>query len=77
MHTLPKDFKIAIENSGLSDFWQSLTPLARNEWVCWVISAKKLETREKRIKVGIDKMKGGMRRPCCWEGCPHRVKSKR
>lgn len=73
MHTLPADFKKAIyKDKILKDFWQSITPLARNEWICWVISAKKDETREKRIKVGVDKMHKGMRRPCCWAGCPHR-----
>jgi hypothetical protein len=37
-----------------------------------VTSAKKEDTRKRRIEVGIDKMCGGMRRPCCWPGCPHR-----
>jgi hypothetical protein len=59
------------------DRWAELTLLmyddsARNEWICWVTSAKQEATRERRIEVGIDKMRGGMRRPCCWPGCPHR-----
>ena len=40
--------------------------------VHWVISGKKAETRGIRIKKGISKLKSGMRRPCCWVGCPHR-----
>jgi uncharacterized protein YdeI (YjbR/CyaY-like superfamily) len=52
--------------------WEDITPLARNEWICWIEEAKKQETREKRIKVGKSKMLSGMRRPCCWAGCPHR-----
>ncbi|MBI3297009.1 MAG: YdeI/OmpD-associated family protein [Elusimicrobia bacterium] len=43
-----------------------------NEWICWGTSAKKDETRKRRIAVGLDKMRKGMRRPCCWPGCPHR-----
>lgn len=73
MHKLPTDFKKAIEsNSKVADLWADITPLARNEWICWVTSAKKAETRQRRIDVGISKMAGGMRRPCCWAGCPHR-----
>ncbi len=73
LHNLPQDFKSAIESDkAAKDAWPTFTPLARNEWICWVISAKKEETRAKRIVVGLDKMRKGMRRPCCWAGCPHR-----
>jgi uncharacterized protein YdeI (YjbR/CyaY-like superfamily) len=46
--------------------------LARNEWICWVDSAKKAETRLKRINWGCENLEDGKRRPCCWPGCPHR-----
>ncbi len=46
--------------------------LAEKEWICRVTSGKKAETRSIRIKKAISKLKGGMRRPCCWVGCPHR-----
>lgn len=73
VHTLPDDFRKAIKaNAGIKALWADFTPLARNEWICWVTSAKQDATRARRIKVGIDKMRGGMRRPCCWPGCPHR-----
>jgi len=51
---------------------EDITPLARNEWICWVISGKKAETRNIRIKKGLSKLRGGMRRPCCWAGWIHR-----
>lgn len=71
--TPPIDFKKAIVSSPkVLKLWNDITPLARNEWICWVISAKKTETRDHRIKVAIDKMLSGMRRPCCWAGCGHR-----
>lgn len=74
VHTLPEEFRKAIEaDPVVKDLWIDLTPLARNEWICWVTSAKKDETRNRRITVGLDKMRGGMRRPCCWPGCPHRA----
>lgn len=73
LHELPPDFGKAIESdAAASALWAAITPLARNEWICWVISAKKEETRKRRIAVGVDKMRGGTRRPCCWPGCPHR-----
>ena len=73
MHTLPGDFKKAISAiPKVKELWQVITPLARNEWICWVTSGKKAETRNIRIEKAISKMKGGMRRPCCWAGCTHR-----
>ena len=73
VHAMPADFKKAIEsNAKVKALWLDITPLARNEWICWVTSAKQAETRVRRITVGLDKMKKGMRRPCCWAGCPHR-----
>ena len=72
----PNDFKAAIQaNKVAAKLWQDITPLARNEWICWVTDGKLAETRVKRIRVGISKMNGGMRRPCCWQGCPHRVRN--
>ncbi len=52
--------------------WESLTPLARNEWICWTVSVKKAETREEHIDRLLDELKEGKRRPCCWMGCIHR-----
>ena len=72
-HTLPADFRKAIgSDRRVKDLWADITPLARNEWICWVISGKKSETRNIRITKALSKMRGGMRRPCCWVGCPHR-----
>lgn len=76
VHKLPQDFRKAIaSNKNVKALWEDITPLARNEWICWVTSAKQQETRERRIAVGLDKMKKGMRRPCCWAGCQHRTKN--
>jgi len=73
VHRLPADLSKAIASDAIAKIvWADITPLARNEWICWVTSAKKDETRKHRIVVGLDKMRKGMRRPCCWPGCPHR-----
>jgi len=73
VHKMPADWQKAILSAPKARaVWEDITPLARNEWICWVISGKKEETRGIRIKKGISKLNGGMRRPCCWAGCPHR-----
>ncbi len=73
MHTLPTDFRKAINSKPKAlAVWQDITPLARSEWICWVTSGKKVETRGIRIEKALSKLGGGMRRPCCWAGCPHR-----
>lgn len=73
LHKIPADLqKALIDNPKALTIWEDITPLAHNEWICWVTSAKQLETRTRRINVGISKLKSGMRRPCCWAGCIHR-----
>ncbi len=73
VHDMPADFRNAlIANSAALDTWQDITPLARNEWICWIESAKKSATRQKRIDWGCSNLSEGKRRPCCWPGCPHR-----
>jgi len=72
-HKLPADLQKAITSTSAAlEVWEDITPLARNEWICWVTSGKKVETRSIRIEKALSKLKGGMRRPCCWAGCPHR-----
>jgi uncharacterized protein YdeI (YjbR/CyaY-like superfamily) len=72
-HKIPADLRKELAtNQKVLALWRDITPLARNEWICWVISGKKAETRGIRIEKALSKMKGGMRRPCCWAGCPHR-----
>ena len=72
---MPADLKKAVASSAkVQKLWDDITPLARNEWVCWVVSGKQEKTRGIRIEKAVSKMRGGMRRPCCWQGCPHRAK---
>jgi uncharacterized protein YdeI (YjbR/CyaY-like superfamily) len=76
VHELPADLEEAlVSHKPALELWNDITPLARNEWICWVEEAKKSETRTRRIKVGMSKLTSGMRRPCCWAGCPHRERN--
>jgi hypothetical protein len=52
--------------------WEDLTPLAGNEWICWVLWPKKAETRSEHIQRMRSELLEGKRRPCCWLGCTHR-----
>jgi uncharacterized protein YdeI (YjbR/CyaY-like superfamily) len=73
VHDLPGDLEDALKrDSEALATWQDITPLARNEWICWIQSAKKEETRRKRIDWGCSSLSEGKRRPCCWQGCSHR-----
>ena len=73
IHELPSDFKKALaSNPKALETWEDITPLARNEWICWITSAKQTATRIKRIDWGCSNLTKGKRRPCCWPGCPHR-----
>ena len=73
LHTVPADLGKILTSAPLAKVaWKDITPLARNEWICWVLSAKKAETRSDRIERTRTGLMGGKRRPCCWAGCPHR-----
>ncbi|MHB1330884.1 MAG: YdeI/OmpD-associated family protein [Minisyncoccota bacterium] len=73
VHKLPEDLRKSLASDKLAlANWESLTPLARNEWICWTISVKKDETRIEHVKRTVRELKEGVRRPCCWIGCIHR-----
>jgi hypothetical protein len=73
VHSVPADLqRVLISDPVARAKWEDITPLARNEWICWVISVKKPETRRQHIERVRTELKEGMRRPCCWPGCPHR-----
>ncbi len=70
---MPADLKKSlISDTKVLGLWESLTPLGRNEFICWVEEAKQSSTRERRIKRTSEELLEGKRRPCCWMGCIHR-----
>lgn len=74
-HALPADIRRALVTSGtLVARWNALTPLARNEWICWTISVKKAATRADHVRRLTEEIPAGKKRPCCWPGCTHRQK---
>jgi hypothetical protein len=74
VHEVPADLRKALQSDKAAiERWKDLTPLARNEWICWVMSTKKPETRRNHIERTIEELLEGKRRPCCWYGCIHRT----
>jgi uncharacterized protein YdeI (YjbR/CyaY-like superfamily) len=77
-HELPGDLREAlVGNATALRAWGDITPLARNEFICWVEDAKRPATRERRIRRTQEELEEGMRRPCCWPGCKHRERTGR
>ncbi len=76
VHELPDDLRDGLLGSTAAlAAWHDITPLARNEFICWVEDAKQQKTRERRIRRTGEELEEGMRRPCCWPGCKHRERT--
>jgi hypothetical protein len=76
VHQLPRDLRQALTaNATALDAWNDITPLARNEFICWVEDAKQATTRARRIRRTREELEEGQRRPCCWPGCKHRERN--
>ena len=76
VHAMPADLQKALaSHSEALAAWNDITPLARNEWICWVEGAKLNETRERRIERAHTELTEGKRRPCCWPGCIPRTRN--
>ena len=65
---IPDDFQAALAGApDIAELWQSITPMARWEWVRWINATRNLATRERRVEVAISKLRSGKRRPCCFD----------
>ena len=74
VHKIPGDLRqMLLKDNKACERWESLTPLARNEWICWITFVKKAETRDEHVTRTVKQLKEGKRRPCCWIGCIHRI----
>ncbi len=74
VHKMPQDLQKELTRDAKTlGLWEDITPLARNEFICWVEDAKQSKTRDHRIKRTREELLEGKRRPCCWMGCIHRT----
>jgi hypothetical protein len=73
LHPIPSDMQEVLQNNPkILEKWNSLTPIQRNEWICWVTIVKKEDTRLNHINRMLEELETGEKTPCCWPGCPHR-----
>jgi hypothetical protein len=47
--------------------WSEITPIARKDWIHWVMSAKQPETRARRVRNACSMLAGGKKRVCCFD----------
>jgi hypothetical protein len=65
---VPADIKTSLAaNPAAQATWDDITAIARRDWIHWITSGKKAETRVKRIATACDKLAGGSRRACCFD----------
>lgn len=73
LHEVPEDLnEVLNKRPEVLEKWNALTPLARNEWICYVTIVKKEDTRQEHLVRLQEDILSGKKRPCCWPGCPHR-----
>ncbi|MER2535812.1 MAG: YdeI/OmpD-associated family protein [Rhizobiaceae bacterium] len=74
VHEAGEDLEAAVRSDAdVLALWERLTPLGRNEFICWVEEAKQPATRRRRIERTCEEIREGRKRPCCWAGCIHRT----
>jgi hypothetical protein len=66
---VPADLRKALAAAppGARQVWSDITPLARRDWIHWIVSARQAETRTRRIRTACDMLAKGKRRPCCFD----------
>jgi hypothetical protein len=67
--TVPADLRKALAAAPAKsrEAWSDITPAARRDFIHWITSGKKAETRVKRIATACDMLAKGKRRPCCFD----------
>ncbi len=72
-HDVPKTIlSVLKKDDALTELWNRLSEIQRNEWACYATTGAKPETRKKHVTRMVSDMKKGKKTPCCWPGCPHR-----
>lgn len=65
---LPADLRKALAAAPKAKaVWADITPVARRDWIHWIVSAKQEDTRARRIRNAADMLAGGKRRVCCFD----------
>ena len=74
--TVPADLRKALAAAPQARaVWSDITPVARRDWILWMVSAKTLETRARRVENACAMLAGGKRRVCCFDRSGYYSKS--
>ena len=66
---VPMDLRKALAAARPAQaLWADITPMARQNWILWISSAKLPETRMRRIENACDMLASGKKRVCCFGG---------
>lgn len=66
---MPTDLRKALKAAPKAQtLWADITPIAHRDWILWIITAKKPETRKRRIEKACYMLASGKRRVCCFGG---------
>ncbi|HWN06190.1 MAG TPA: YdeI/OmpD-associated family protein [Steroidobacteraceae bacterium] len=65
---MPSDLRKALAAAPKARaVWKDITPIARRDWIQWIVSAKRPETRARRVDNACSMLAGGKRRICCFD----------
>lgn len=65
---VPADLRAALASAPKARaVWEDITPIARTDWIHWIISARQPETRARRVVNACSMLAGGKRRVCCFD----------
>ena len=65
---VPSDLRKALAAAPKARaLWLDITPIARGDWILWITSAKRPETRARRIDNACAMLAAGKRRVCCFD----------
>ena len=56
---MPDFVRQALQQKKLVDKYKERPPYQRNDWLCWIMNAKREETREKRLKEMLSDLRKG------------------
>jgi hypothetical protein len=63
---IPADLRAALTAfHEAKTLWKDLTPIGRRDWIRWIDSARRPETRARRITRAVEWLSSGKRHPCC------------
>jgi len=67
--TVPADLRkaLAAAPAKAREAWSDITAAARRDFIHWIVSGKRAETRVLRIEKACDMLAKGKRRPCCFD----------